>query len=163
MLHRFMVLLACLALGACQAYDVTVNERLVYTPRPLLTDFQVADPALQECLRRAIARYRVSRAPELRELACPDAGITTLAGLGQFTGLQVLDLEDNQLSDIAELRQVLALEELYLAGNPIVDPLPLADLQALHTVDLGNNRALRCPDRQALLRVSSLHLPAHCR
>jgi Leucine-rich repeat (LRR) protein len=153
--------LYCL-LSACQQYDVTVNERVVYTPRPLFDDFAAADPALQACLSAAIQAGKVTSASQLRELSCRDAGIADLAGLATFTGIRDLELSDNAIADIAELAGLIALEEVYLADNRIVDPLPLASLQALDTVDLRGNAALSCPDRQTLLRVSRLLLPSHC-
>lgn len=162
MLLRIMVLIPVLWLGACESYDVTVNERRVYTPRPLLTDFTAPDPALRACLELAIDRHKVTRAPELQELNCRERGVVSLEGLQQFTALRVLDLGDNAITDITPLRGVVGLEEVYLGGNNIVDPLPLASLQALDTVHLTGNRNLRCPDRQALLRVSRLQLPSHC-
>jgi Leucine-rich repeat (LRR) protein len=153
--------LLCL-LAACQQYDVTVNDRVVYTPRPLFTDFAASDPALQQCLQAAVDAGKITAASQLRELSCREAGIRSLAGLSTFSGLRELDLTGNAIADISELGALIALEEAYLADNQIVDPLPLASLQALHTVDLSGNASLRCPDRQALLRVAALQLPSHC-
>lgn len=153
--------LLCL-LAACQQYDLTVNDRVVYTPRPLFSDYSAADPALQRCLESAIDEGKITRANQLTELSCRDADITSLAGIGTFSGLRQLDLGDNALGDIGPLDALIALEEVYLADNRIEDPLPLASLQALDTVDLRGNRGLHCPDRQALLRVTRLLLPSHC-
>ena len=44
-MYRICVL--CFLLTACQNYDVTLNDRQVYGPTRLLTDFEVADEALQ--------------------------------------------------------------------------------------------------------------------
>lgn len=164
--HRSLAILlfCCLfGLGACQQYDLTVNDRVVYTPRALFTDFAATDPALQSCLETAINKGKITRASQLQELSCRRAGIASLDGLDTFTGLRQLDLSGNALEDIGEITSLIALEEAYLADNQIVDPLPLTSLQALDTVDLSGNRSLRCPDRQALLRVTRLTLPSHCR
>lgn len=150
-------------LSACQQYDLTVNDKVVYTPRPLFKDYAASDPALQRCLETAIADSKVTRANQLHELSCREADVASLEGLGTFSALRQLDLSGNALTDIAELSSLIALEETYLADNRIADPLPLAGLQALDTVDLRGNRTLRCPDRQALLRVTRLRLPSHCR
>ncbi|MFV0275668.1 MAG: hypothetical protein ACK5HY_00550 [Parahaliea sp.] len=165
MRHLLPGVLACLAtclLSACQQYDITVNEKRVYTPQPLFEDFAVDDPALQQCLEQAIDSNRISRASQLQELSCRDAGISTLSGLGTFSALRRIDVSGNRIGQIGELAELGSLEEVYLVDNQIVDPLPLADLQALNSVDLAGNHVLRCPDRQALLRVSHLRLPAHC-
>ncbi|WP_157976451.1 leucine-rich repeat domain-containing protein [Parahaliea mediterranea] len=156
-----VLLLSCL-LGACQQYDVTVNERRVYTPLPLFTDFSAADPSLQRCLESTINSHKISSASQLQELSCRSAGIRSLDGLATFSSLRSLDLSGNQIDNIAPLAEVFNLESVYLSDNQIVDPLPLAELQALNSVDLAGNRSLRCPDRQALLRVSHLRLPVHC-
>ena len=47
-----IVLGACLA--GCESYDVTVNERLVYTPTPLFRDYTIEDAALSDCVEQAI-------------------------------------------------------------------------------------------------------------
>ncbi len=57
MLHRLVycfVGLAFFLLCACQGYDVKVNDRVVYTPTPLFSDFAAADPGLKSCIERAI-------------------------------------------------------------------------------------------------------------
>jgi Leucine-rich repeat (LRR) protein len=159
---RGLALALCCLLAACQQYDLKVNDRVVYTPRPLFADFAASDPALQDCLTSAVQDGKITSASQLRELSCRSAGITDLAGLATFSGLRVVDLSDNAIGRISELSALIALEEAYLADNQIVDPLPLASLQALDTVDLSGNAGLRCPDRQTLLRVTRLQLPSHC-
>ncbi len=154
-------LILCL-LGACQQYDVSVNDRVVYTPQPLFTDYAMADPALQDCVTSAIDYHKVSSAHQLQELSCRDMGISTLAGISTFSGLRQLDLSGNEISSIRELALLSSLVEVYLAANRIENPLPLADLLALDTVDLTDNPTLRCPSPQALLRVTQLKLPAFC-
>lgn len=157
-----MVATLGLLTGCQQTYDVTVNDKVVYTPRALFTDFSAPDPALQSCLEAAVSDRKIHSASQLRELSCRDAGIADLTGLATFTGLRQLDLSNNAISRVDELSSVIALEEVYLADNEIVDPLPLSSLQALDTVDLSGNISLRCPSRQALLRVTRLTLPSHC-
>ncbi|MFV0476457.1 MAG: hypothetical protein ACK5ME_01330 [Parahaliea sp.] len=152
----------CLVLASCKTYDIFVNDTVLYTPRPLFTNYTMVDPALQDCVKSAIDRYKVSEATQLQILSCSDMGINTLTGLAVFTGLRQLNLSDNALSDISELSSLGALSEVDLGNNHIVDALPLAELQALDMVDLTNNQTLRCPKRQALLRVVALHLPSHC-
>ncbi len=154
-------LIFCL-LCACQQYDVTVNDRVVYNPQPLFTGYAMADSALQRCVSSAIKSNKISSAYELQELFCSDMGITDLTGISVFTGLRQLDLSDNSLSSIRELALLSSLEVVDLANNQIVDPLPLADLLALDTVDLTDNPTLHCPAPQVLLRVTQLKLPAFC-
>ena len=164
--HGPVLSLACLALlslAACGNYDFTVNEKVVYTPRPLFADFEVPDDALRACLEQAITDGRVTAARELSTLNCSHAGIASLEGLGVFTGISRLKLSSNRIRNLGELARLTVLEELFLDDNQVVDPVPLYELPALYRLDLSGNPGLRCPAGGALLRVEQLELPAHCR
>jgi hypothetical protein len=164
--HGPVLSLACLAfmsLAACGNYDFTVNEKVVYTPRPLFADFEVPDDALRACLEQAIKDDRVTAASELSALNCSHAGIASLEGLGVFTGISRLKLSSNRIRNLTELARLTVLEELFLDDNQVVDPVPLYELPALYRLDLSGNPDLQCPASGALLRVEHLELPAHCR
>jgi Leucine-rich repeat (LRR) protein len=154
---------ALLSLCACGSYDVTVNERMVYTARPLFADYVIPDAALRSCVERAVASGKVSAASELRSLDCSDAGIEELAGLASFTGIGRLRLSGNRIREVDEVAALTALETLYLDDNLVVDPVPLYQLPALRELDLSGNATLQCPPAGALLRVEALRLPRHCR
>lgn len=150
-------------LAGCGSYDVTVNDRLVYTPKPLFSDYRIPDPALAGCVERAIADAKVSNAAQLRELACSGQSISSLSGLATFTGLSRLELSGNAITDLSPLSALTTLELLYLKDNRIVDPVPLYKLPALREVDLRGNADLLCPDQAALFIPESVRLPQHCR
>lgn len=154
----FLVLLC-----GCQNYDFTVNEKVVYSPRPLFSDYEVSDTALGACLEQAIMDGKVTAARELAVLNCAHAGISDLQGLATFTGITHLKLSANQIRNLHDLRALTALQELYLDDNEIVDPVPLYDLPGLRLLDLTGNGALQCPAQGALVTVESLALPEHCR
>lgn len=158
-----MLCLPVLLITACGSYDFTVNNRVVYTPDPLFTDFSVADKALRECLRDAINDQKASNANELSSLSCSQAGIETLAGLSTFTELEQLTLSSNNIVDISELAALTVLQVLYLDNNQIIDAVPLYQLPTLRLVDLSSNPHLLCPTSGGLLRVSEVTLPSHCR
>lgn len=160
---RLAISLGLLLLGACQQYDVSVNERVVYTPRPVLTDFEVSDPALQDCLERAIDQDKISNAGQLQSLACNDAGIRELAGLARFAGLTRLELSGNQITGLEELSALLDLRTLMLEGNRIENPAPLYGLAELTVLDLRDNPGLQCPQRSHMQQLRRLDLPSHCR
>jgi hypothetical protein len=151
-----------LLITACGSYDVTVNERVVYTPDPLFTDFSVPDPALRECLREAINYQKATSASGLASLSCSEAGIETLAGLSTFTELERLTLSSNNIVDISELSALTVLQVLYLDNNQIIDAVPLYQLPTLRLVDLSDNPHLLCPASGSLMRVSDVILPSHC-
>lgn len=157
-----MLCLSLLLLAACGSYDLTVNDRVVYTPAPLFTDFAVPDKALRECIKEAINDQKATRAGALSSLSCAGAGIESLAGLSTFTELEQLTLSSNNIVDISELDALTVLQVLYLDNNKVIDPVPLYQLPALHLVDLSSNAQLLCPASGSLLRVSRVILPDHC-
>lgn len=150
-------------LNACGSYDFTVNDKVVYTPEPLFTDYSVPDEGLRKCLKSAINDAKATEAREVLTLSCAEAGIETLAGLSTFVGLQQVTLSSNNIMEINELAALSSLQVLYLDGNQIIDPVPLYELPALQRVDLSDNPNLLCPASGSLLRVSEVTLPEHCR
>lgn len=160
---RWLILSMMLAVAtACGSYDFTVNDRLVYTPEPLFSDFVVKSEPLRACLEQAIADNKVSSAVDLKSLNCSHAGIESLEGIALFTGLRQLKLTANAIRNLVELGKLSSLEALYLDDNRIVDPVPLYDLPALQVLDLSGNSELQCPGTNSLLRVELLTLPDHC-
>jgi Leucine-rich repeat (LRR) protein len=154
--------LLSLLLAACGPYDVKVNERVVFSPRPLFSDFDLADPALRACVEQAIADNNVTAASQLQVLNCSSAGIADLSGLGVFTGITRLKLSSNDIRNLVELSRLSLIQVLYLDDNAAVDPVPLYDLPALQELDLTGNAELQCPASSALLKVEKLTLPGHC-
>jgi Leucine-rich repeat (LRR) protein len=152
-----------LLLAGCENYDFKVNERVVYSPKPLFTDFEVPDEALRACLEQAIADGIVTAAASLTSLNCSHAGISDLTGLSTFTGLTSLKLSSNKVRNLVELGALTSLVDLYLDDNRIVDPVPLYQLPALQVLDLSGNPELQCPASAGFLRLESVTLPGHCR
>ncbi|AFU98300.1 leucine-rich repeat domain-containing protein [Simiduia agarivorans] len=151
-------------LVACQGYEVSVNERQVYTPLPLFTQFRVADPNLQECIDQHIEDKQITRAIQLERLNCRHAGITQLAGIETFAGLQELDLSDNALQSATELGNLSRLTWLNLANNQLTSAAPLLTLLRLTDLDLTGNADLDCTDLKQLGQVQSVRMvrPGHC-
>jgi Leucine-rich repeat (LRR) protein len=152
-----------LLLAACENYDIKVNERVVYSPQPLFTDFDIPDQALRACLEQAIADGVVTAATRLTALNCSHAGISDLTGLSTFTGLTSLKLSSNEVRNLVELGALTSLIDLYLDDNRVVDPVPLYELPALQVLDLSGNPDLQCPSAAAFLRLERVTLPKHCR
>jgi hypothetical protein len=155
-------ILTLLLLTGCGSYDFKVNERVVFTPKPLFTDYEIADTALNDCIKQAIVDNKISSAAQLSVLNCSHAGIGSLAGIETFTGLSQLKLSSNQFADLSHLVPLSSLEDLYLDNNEIVNATPLYDLMSLRQVDLSGNSSLLCPTSNALLRVEEVRLPRHC-
>ncbi|MEZ5503194.1 MAG: hypothetical protein R3E50_11310 [Halioglobus sp.] len=166
MLYRLVVWLlamACLLLVACDNFDVKVNDRVVYSPTPLFSDFSTPDPGLTSCLRQAINDGVVTQAGQLTTLDCSFAGIENLDGLATFTGLTGLRLSANRIRNLVELNKLVSLQELYLDDNQIIDPVPLYALPALRQVDLSGNPGLQCPRPDSFAGTTQVVLPKHCR
>ena len=154
MLHRLVYCLVGLAfvfLCACQGYDVKVNDRVVYTPTPLFSDFAAADPGLQSCIERAINDGVVTAPGQLSSLDCSFAGIENLDGLA------------NKVSNLGELGKIITLQEVILDDNQIIDSAPLYQLSALRKLDLSGNQELKCPKSGSFAKLATVILPSHCR
>jgi len=160
--YSLLVLILLLTSG-CGSYDFSVNDKMVYTPRPLFTDFSAEDPALQSCLEQAVANGKISNASELRSLTCSRAGITSLTGLEVFTGLSQLRLSSNAIRDISPIAALTSLELLLLSDNQIIVVTPLLELPALIELNLANNPEMLCPSQASLITLESITLPGHCR
>jgi Leucine-rich repeat (LRR) protein len=155
--------LTLLVLGACESYDFSVNEKRVYTPKPLFTDYSIEDPALQACVKQAISAGKIANASQLDELSCSNAEIVNLAGLETFTGINRLNLADNSIRDISTLAALTSLVALKLDGNGVIDTTPLLELPALVELDLSNNPQMLCPADTSLMLVKKLAMPEQCR
>ena len=155
---------ATLALSGCADYRFTVNERVVYNPAPLFTDFDVPDEALRSCLQQHIADGSITAAEQLTDLNCSHAGVTGLEGLQAFPLLVRLKLSNNAIEDLAPIADMIALRELYLDGNRLRNVVPLRDLPELEFIDLRANELIPCQQVEFFRRQPRLQLepPQHC-
>lgn len=162
-LLRYSLVLSLFLLFACQGYDFTVNERVVYSPPPLFRDYNLQDQALRDCVEQRIADENITRVEQLVTLNCSHAGIETLDGLEVFSALRTVRLSANRVRNLLAMSSLHELQELYLDDNRIVDPVPLYSLKKLQTLDLAGNPELQCPVPDALQQVAQLSLPSHCK
>lgn len=150
------------ALTGCRQYEVSVNDRVLYTPRDPMADTEIADPALRDCLEQALRDAGVTTTGELRQLNCSHAGIERLDGIAAFTGLEWLDLDGNRIRNLVELGQLQGLTRVQLADNRVVDPVPMTSITGLGYLDLSGNAALQCPKTGAFPATARVLLPEHC-
>ena len=76
----------------------------------------------------------------LTGLGANNKQIQNLGGIQFATGLEHLDLQQNNISDVSPLAGLTQLRQLYLNGNSISDVSPLAELtQLTHLYLAGNN------------------------
>lgn len=164
-LYRFGLIVSCLAsLTACGNYSFSFNERELYRPAPLFTQYDIADRALSGCVMQTIEDAKITKAADLKRLNCSSAGIENLAGLETFTQLKALNLAKNQLEDLSPLAQLTRLETLILRDNAIVSAEPLLSLVRLKRLDLQGNEGLDCELGQQLAEQEALtvDLPEQC-
>jgi len=145
---KFQGILAILGvtvlLGACDRYLVTVNDRPVSEPPPLLTGFEVSDIALDTCIHQAITDRAIRRVADMDTLICSHGGIKSLAGIEFFSRLHTINLANNDLTSIE----------------------PLLFMGSLHSVNLEENPNLNCAEVQKLASqlpgTGTLISPEHC-
>lgn len=160
---RTLLSITVLILASCSNYDFTVNDQIVYTPKPLFSAYEIPDKALKACVSQAISDGKVSSAAQLQELNCSRAGITQLNGISIFSALHTVKFSNNNIADLAPLSALIALEALYLDSNNIVDLAPLSTLTQLQVLDLSHNSSLRCPRDNSVAAINIIRLPKHCK
>lgn len=148
-------------------YAVSVNERVVYTPASLFTDYKLADTLLHKCVEQSVIDQQVTQASGLKQLNCSNAGIQSLAGLEIFTGIEALNLTSNDLIDVKALASLSQLKIVLLSNNRLQSAAPLLSLLKLEQLDVSENPALTCNDLTQLQRnyagqTLALKKPAQC-
>lgn len=103
------------------------------------------DENLRRAVRRALklgpdASLTPQALGRLTELYPRHRGIRSLKGLAYATRLKVLDLANNEISDITPLADLTGLQKLDLANNKISDITPLVKLTGLQELNLRGNR-----------------------
>jgi hypothetical protein len=167
LLWKLNGLLIILLSSAC-GYSVSVNERVVYTPPSVFTDYKIADQFLARCVAQTLQDESVHYAKDLIRLNCSSAGIKSLAGLDVFSGLQEINLAHNTLRAVTELARLPQLQVVILRDNQLQDAAPLLSLLKLRVLDLGDNEQLPCADIEQLEKeweplATGLIKPAQCR
>lgn len=126
----------------CGRYELTFNEQPIHSPAKLVTDYEIPDRALRDCVAQTISDQRIDRIERLQRLTCSNAGITEVTGIDTFVGLEILGLGNNALTTIAPLLALPSLVQLDLSGNPGLECSGLEPLTA---------------------RGITMKLPEHCR
>ena len=158
------VCLLCLSLTSCTRYSLAINDKVVYTPPAIFTDFRLDDLNLQRCVDATIKENRITAAEQLQSLDCPDQEITSLQGLKIFANLKILGLANNRLQNIEAIAGLKQLEQLNLAGNDVRETGTLAELKTLQFLNLDGNQNLNCRElaHVRLPREDRLIAPRHC-
>jgi hypothetical protein len=164
-MRKTSCIVAVLALlSACAEYQFTVNERVVYSPAPLFTDYTIEDASLEKCIKQTVQDQSITAAAQLTELNCSHAGVTALKGIEAFSHIERLKLSNNSITNIGALASMMALKVLYLDGNQVRSLLPLRSQAELSFLNVQDNTALVCAELTyfAAMPDLSLERPAHC-
>ena len=123
-------------LTACDRYQVSVNDRVVHTPATKLPNAPVPDPALKTCIIQTMQEQNIMDITQLQRLDCSYAGITSLAQIGLFTGLQQVNFSNNQIHDGSPLLFLTELQFANLKDNQNMQCETLTNLRKNSTVKL---------------------------
>ncbi len=148
--------------GCGRKFSVSVNEQMLYDPRPGNALVVVVDAGLQSCINVLVRDRQITDVSHIQVLACPMLEIRSLAGIDQLVNLRFLDLAgnelvnldglanarslssvntpDNRLQDISAILQIPTLSSAVMTGNILIPCSQLAQLQS----KLANN--LLAPD-----------------
>ena len=114
-----------------------------YNPAPALTGHPVRH-VLATASREAVptqlpAQSMPADGEKIEVLHLPSRGLVDVWPLAAMADLEVLDLDDNAVSDVTALGNLEHLRVLDLSGNGVSDLWPLAAITDLEALDLGDN------------------------
>ncbi len=151
-------------LTGCGRYAVSVNERTVYEPAPLFSDYSIADASLKSCVKDTIAQRQLTKAEQLKRLLCPPGEIASLSGIQVFVNLEHLGLASNQVSNLTPLSKLNKLTQINVRDNRVENFSALHSLEALSFLDARGNNSARCDTLTPLSNKSiELALPEACK
>lgn len=162
---RYCIIALAVGLSTCAGYDVSLNDRLIYTPKELFTDFALSDAAMHDCVRQTLEYQKATSAAQLTTLNCSGAGISSLDGLDTFSAITHLKLSVNKVTNIDELASLTRLQVLHLDENQISDISVLSTLPELHTLSVKKNPAIECAALISLKKLRpalQISFPGHC-
>lgn len=153
---RTPIILA-IALSGCANDDATP---------PLLIDYgnpHQMDAAFQACAAAHLgmesdAEIRASDAQTIKHLDCIDEGISSIAGIEMFTGLETLSLWENEINDVSALSGLTQLRWLELGNNDIADISALSTLTGIERLGISDNRVSDISAVQAMPGLEWLNL-----
>lgn len=112
--------------------------------------------ALTQCIEQAMAKQGVSYHGDLKRLNCNNRGITDVAELSRYTGLEELYLSSNDLATIEPLRSLVKLRKLSLHKNKRLTSL--RDLERMTALQELQARRMQINDIEALRGLEELHI-----
>jgi hypothetical protein len=146
-----VALAVLVALSGCgRKFSVSLNEQMLYDPRPGNVLVHVADAGLQSCIN-VLMRDRSLADPALVQvLACPALEIESLAGIGQLVNLRFLDVAGNLLTNLDRLSGLSNLSSVHAPDNRLLDVSALLAVPTLSSAVLTGNNQIPCVQLETL-------------
>ncbi|MEM9353430.1 MAG: leucine-rich repeat domain-containing protein [Planctomycetota bacterium] len=94
----------------------------------------------------------------LQKLDLDGTQVSDVSPLAGLAGLQTLELRGTQVSDVSPLAGLAGLQELYLLGTQVSDVSPLAGLTGLKTLDLDGTQVSDVSPLTGLAGLQALFL-----
>ncbi len=138
----FTVLLTLAGCG--RKFSVSVNEQMLYDPRPGSALVVVADAGLQSCINVQVRDRQITDAAQIQVLACPMLEITSLAGIGQLVNLRFLDLAGNELVNLDGLANARSLSSINAPDNRLQDISAILQIPTLSSAVMTGNVLIPC-------------------
>jgi len=160
-----LLLLATFGLAGCGGYQVVLNDNILYNPTGVpLPPSLVNDANLQGCLNQVFNSSGNDDPESITLLACPSAGIQSLAGIGALPNLEQLELSDNNITDLRPLQNLKNLRVLSVRNNRVNNINTLIALPILRFIALQGNINIPCKQLDELEEKigNSLSRPTIC-
>ncbi|NLA38132.1 MAG: leucine-rich repeat domain-containing protein [Methanomicrobiales archaeon] len=125
-------LIFCMLLSAVPAGVAAASEVVSFPDASL-------EAAVRDALGKPGGDITADDMATLDILDADDEEISELSGLEYAVNLRVLDLESNEIGDLGPLVNLTGLRDLDLESNEIGDLGPLANLTGLRDLDLESN------------------------
>lgn len=156
---------AVLLLAGCgRKFSISVNEQMLYDPRPGNTSVVVADAGLQSCINVQMRQRDLTDAEQIQVLACPLLEIESLAGIDQLVNLRFLDLAGNLLVNLDGLAGAKNLSSVNAPDNRLQDISAILNIPTLSSAVMTGNELIPCNQLQLLQAKldNSLLAPERC-
>ncbi|MBU2099088.1 MAG: hypothetical protein KKD00_10020, partial [Gammaproteobacteria bacterium] len=148
---KIIVFALLVLLSACgRKFSVSLNEQMLYDPRPGNTIVTVADAGLQSCINVLMRDRSLTDPSQVQVLACPALDIESLAGIGQLANLRFLDVAGNLLTNLDGLSTLDNLSSVNAPDNRLQDVSAIMDLTTLSSAVLTGNPQIPCVQLAAL-------------
>jgi internalin A len=147
-----LVLSVVAVLSCCWA--VMVNPAITFV-----------DPALEAAVRAEVFAKRRNQEPltiddvkNISRVVGPDKAIKSLVGLEHCTDLMLIDLGNNEITDLTPIANLKKLQSVSLAHNKIVDLKPLENLTAMQLLDVSDNEVSDLAPLSGMFNLRTLYV-----